>query len=374
MPAQTQFERKLSVWITDGVIDSSTADRIREYEAQHQKHARWLTILAVALGAVMLAGGILLFVAAHWDQLSPAERFSLVLAMCAAFHAAATFLPEDSDILRITLHGLGTVVLGAGIFLAGQIFNLEEHWPGGVMLWALGALVGTVVLRDWVQPTLLAVLAPSWLFSEWIERSQYRVSSFRLLDLGIAAVALIYFTAVDSADPTPFRKALRWIGGIALFPAYILLFASHEYMWGPYRYGELGYRVFGYVFWLGVGLVLSIALRRRFDLWSVGFLAFTGLLCYLSAFRSMQVLSYLLCAVGSIAMIGWGFSEHRRERINIGVVAFALTVIGFYFSSVMDKLGRSFALMTFGVIFVIGGLLLERTRRRLVARLQEVKP
>ena len=67
-------------------------------------------------------------------------------------------------------------------------------------------------------------------------------------------------------------------------------------------------------------------------------------------------------------MVGWGLLEQRRERINLGVAGFALTVIIFYFSDVMDKLGRSASLIGLGALFLFGGWVLERTRRQLVAR------
>jgi uncharacterized membrane protein len=79
---------------------------------------------------------------------------------------------------------------------------------------------------------------------------------------------------------------------------------------------------------------------------------------------------YALCALGSIGLIAWGLKETRKERINLGVAGFALTVLVFYFSNVMDKLGRSASLIGLGLLFLLGGWLLERTRRRLVARLE----
>jgi len=39
--------------------------------------------------------------------------------------------------------------LGGGIFLSGQIFHLQEHWPGGLLLWAAGAWVGWWLLGQW---------------------------------------------------------------------------------------------------------------------------------------------------------------------------------------------------------------------------------
>jgi hypothetical protein len=50
----------------------------------------------------------------------------------------------------------------------------------------------------------------------------------------------------------------------------------------------------------------------------------------------------------------------------MGAALFAATVIAFYFSEVMDKLGRSASLIGLGVLFLAGGWALERVRRRLV--------
>jgi uncharacterized membrane protein len=71
-------------------------------------------------------------------------------------------------------------------------------------------------------------------------------------------------------------------------------------------------------------------------------------------------------------MIAWGVKELRRERINLGIVGFGITVMTFYFSNVMDKLDRSASLIGLGVLFLGMGWALERTRRKLVARVQGV--
>jgi uncharacterized membrane protein len=74
--------------------------------------------------------------------------------------------------------------------------------------------------------------------------------------------------------------------------------------------------------------------------------------------------------MGSFGLAAWGIREARPERINLGIAGFALTVLAFYFSSVMDKLGRSASLIGLGVLFLGGGWALERTRRRLIAHMQ----
>ena len=70
-------------------------------------------------------------------------------------------------------------------------------------------------------------------------------------------------------------------------------------------------------------------------------------------------------------MIAWGLEGERKERINLGIAGFALTVLFFYFSNVMDKLGRAASLIGLGLLFLLGGWLLEKARRRLMAQLEE---
>ena len=70
--------------------------------------------------------------------------------------------------------------------------------------------------------------------------------------------------------------------------------------------------------------------------------------------------------IGAGGLVAWGISEGRSERVNMGAAFFAATVVAFYFSEVMDKLGRSASLIGLGLLFLAGGWALERLRRRLV--------
>ena len=78
---------------------------------------------------------------------------------------------------------------------------------------------------------------------------------------------------------------------------------------------------------------------------------------------------YAWCALGAVGLVAWGLQEARRERVNLGVLGFAITLLTFYFSDVLDKLGRSLGLMVLGALFLLGGWQLERLRRRLNARI-----
>jgi uncharacterized membrane protein len=121
---------------------------------------------------------------------------------------------------------------------------------------------------------------------------------------------------------------------------------------------------------VAVPMGAAVLLRRRDTLWNAAAVFWTLVLAALAGSRPEFLGVYFWCAVGSVGLSMWGIREGRPERINLGIAAFACTVFGFYFSSVMDKLGRSASLMGLGVLFLGGGWVLERTRRRLMARMR----
>ena len=348
------------------------ADRIRAFESMHDsRRMRWPIILAITFGAIMVAAGTLLFVAAHWDELSPTQRFLLVLAMIAGFHLAAGALMPRLRALCIALHGIGTAALGAGIFLAGQIFNLQEHWPSGILLWAIGAFLSWAILHDWVQATLVALLVPAWMASEWAVRTEHFSCGERRLIQFLALLAVTYLSARISETDSYFRRALCWIGGIALLPMCAAVACERELNWGWQTLPQLklSLRVIGWIMAFVLPLVAALILRGRGALWNVGFAIWILAVAPLDnrdVFENLAI--YALCALGCVALVAWGVQEQRRERINLGVTGFAITVITFYFSTFMDKLGRSASLVAFGLLFLLGGWKLEQLRRKLVAR------
>jgi hypothetical protein len=125
----------------------------------------------------------------------------------------------------------------------------------------------------------------------------------------------------------------------------------------------------GWVLAVLLPILLAYALRRKAAVLHVLSALWVGGLAAVSlrADPEDNPLFFLWCMVGAVAMIAWGVREGRKERINLGMASFALTVLGFYFSRVLDKFGRSTALISMGLIFLVGGWYLEKTRRRLIA-------
>lgn len=368
------LESLLSRWLQAGLLDEATAGRIRAFETDREpeRHLRWPAILAIAFGALMVAGGVLLFVAAHWERMAPASRFLAVLCIVGVFHFAGAWFTERMPKLATALHGIGTLTLGAGIFLGGQIFNLAEHWPGGVMLWALGAWIGWALLRDWVQGLLAALLTPIWVAGEWIvltDRWRSWSGEERVLAFGALLLAFSYFTARRNDEDGPLRKALMWVGGLSILPGvFAVILTAHEHGYINDPEARLGMLMLGWAVALLAPLALAARLRGSAVWMNALAAAWVGLLGIMNG-RELPL--YAWCALGSVGMVFWGLQEARRERVNLGIAGFAITLLFFYFSSVMDKLGRSFGLMGLGLIFLVGGWQLERLRRRLNTRIAE---
>ncbi len=163
------WEQRLVRWETAGVVDEATGQRIRAFEAAEVSPARqrWQVVAALILGGILLGAGVLLFVAAHWDEVSPTGRFLLVVGVLAALHLGAVLSGERFPAMATVLHGVGTVGAGAAIALVGQIFNMQEHWPAAILMWALCAAAGWRFLGDQFQQVLFLLLVPAWLISEW---------------------------------------------------------------------------------------------------------------------------------------------------------------------------------------------------------------
>ena len=361
---------RLDQWLEAGLLSPEQAERIRSFEAQTAGPGhRRLAALASGLGALLVGAGVLLFVAAHWAQLGPTPRFLLVLAMVGGCHLAGVAVAARAPRLAMALHGLGTVTLGAGVYLAGQIFNLAEDWPGGMLLWALGAWMGFALLRDWVQGTLAALLTPAWLLGEWIVRMDAAGApgQTRVLALACALVAMTYLSMSLPGRTGPVRRALTWVGGLTFPPAVLMVVAAHQGL-GPtvaLRWPALTW--IGWAGALGACLVLALLARGR-----AAWLNAVGALWLLALAKAADHPGwwvYLVAVLGALGLVLWGLREARRERVNLGVAGFAPTVLAFYVSGVMDRLGRSLGLMLLGLLFLAGGWQLERLRRRLTGRI-----
>ena len=429
------IESLLTRWQAAGVMDRETAARIRAHEAQgaaaglesesqaaqaisesafenlsagqpasdtglhargprRQVHAagvEWQGVTALILGAILLACGVVLFVSAHWDELGPGARFALVCAMVAVFHIAAGLARKSFHGLATALHAVGTIATGAAIALVGQIFNIQEHWPAAVLLWALAALAGWVLLRDQAQQTLALLLAPAWIFSEFGYRAGDHIGAEAYMGRLCFVWAILYITFFIGSRQRVAQGILFAASAIAAVTGVVLMLAAWQSWSAAQDFLPFGLRVWGWVAIAGVPLIVAAFHGHKGLIPIAAAIAFVIALpwCYRTSVHTFawgngykasytqttpNLAAHALVAGFTLFICWWGVRLVSRALVNLGVVAFAVTVAWFYFSNIMDKMGRSLGLIGLGVLFLAGGWVLEGTRRRILAGMPSSPP
>ncbi len=426
------IESLLNRWQTAGVLNAETAGRIRAHEAAQKKPAglRWQVIVVLILGAILLACGVALFVSAHWDQIGPFTRLAVVLAMVSVFHLGGGWARERFHGLSTALHAVGTISTGAAIALVGQIFNIEEHWPAAVLMWALAALAGWALLRDEAQQTLALLLFPAWILSEFSYAAEGHIGGNVYLGRIVIAWAVLYLTFFLGSKRKPVHEILFAVAMIAATVGTgVLLGGWHS--WGSQTSLSLGLRTWGWVDFaviplffavfkfrksvvpvlvaIGFSLALPWCVRGWTEQWVNGpfnrtepnlaayvliaafaiFFIWWGFLRTSHPLTGLGIIWFsaaviwfdwsnifselgrsLICqtleAATAIFVIWWGLRLVSKLLVNLGIVGFAIVVGWFYFSDIMDKLDRSLGLIGLGILFLAGGWALEKTRRNLV--------
>ena len=388
MDPSKSLSDQLRRWLQAELIDADVAEAIQRWEdsqLNQSKHSsvRHLTVpirLSILLGSLLLAAGLLLFVSAHWDQMPPFWRVSLLLFIVIALHAGGAWFAERFQLMALGLHAVGTVAFGAGVFLCAQIFHLDVLWSfrWGLLLWSLGAAAGWKLLRQWPQLALLSLLLPGWIAALiMFEVDRFSSSEPDWAVVPIAAGALLtsltYFTAPDRTPLTPARSVLMWMGGLALVPAAVTWAVVATGLDLPALGQPLWLSLMVWVVTLGGPVILGWWLRpHRF--WPLALAAIWMVLDLVIQVQGFSVLSFAWWGVGSVGLMVWGSTEARAERVNIGTVLLATTLIGFYFTEVIGRFDRSLSLLGLGLFFLVGGWVLNRLRQALLPNLPPNSP
>jgi uncharacterized membrane protein len=401
-----EIDTLLARWQSAGVLDAETAARIRAHEmktaargsaqtgsasssdseAQTPASLKWLVVTGLTLGAILLCCGVVLFVNAHWDQLSPGGRFLLVLSMVAVFHLAGGFTRSQFESFSTALHAVGTVATGAAIGLVGQIFNIQEHWPAAVLLWAVAASAGWALLRDQAQQALALLLLPAWMLCELEFRMNGHIGEEVYMGRFLFLWAILYLTFFAHSRRKTVRGILFAVSVVAAVTGIPLMLEN----WRSWS-AEQSFLPFGTCLWAWVAiaalpLVISAIHGHKGLIPIAVSVAFVIALpwCYRTRTYSYRyggmgsgsysytlpsLLAHALVAAFAVFLCWWGVRIVSRALVNLGILGFAAAVLWFYSSDIMDKLDRSLGLIGLGVLFLAGGWALERMRRRILARM-----
>ena len=380
------IESKLNRWVEGGALDAEAAARIRAFESAgvgSGRGIRWQSLIALVLGAILVACGVALLVSSHWDRISPGERIALVFAMVAVFHLAGGPAKERYPRTSTTLHALGTLAMGPAIALVGQTFNLSSHWPAAVLLWALGALAGWLLLGDQAQQTIALLLVPAWMVSELIDAGWGHIGREIYVGRLLVAWAILYLTFFDGSRRRIVRDSLSGAAvAVAVWGTALMVSGWQSYDWA---HSSLP---FGMRFWtwtaiaaiplivaafhghkglvpVAVAVVYVTVLPWCYRTWVVTSTTFG--VSFQRTLAGPNLMTYVVVAAFAVFLSAWGVRLGSKLLVNFGVAGFAVSVVWFYFGSILSAINRSVALIGLGVLFLAGGWALEKLRRRMIA-------
>ena len=226
------IESESERWMANGIVTADQAARIRALYAESPQALSWGLIVFFGLGAVVIGLGVILLFAYNWDDIPKAGKLATVFGTVIAAHVGGLAFRRHSDWrarLGEALAVLGTMAFGAGIWLIAQIYNIDEHYPNGFLLWALGALALAWVLESVPQAILAAVLIAVWGSAEVLDFERALDASTLLVAFGVGLLAwrkrsLLLMTVVLSAVYWLLLcNAAHWGGAAAAFTNAIAL-------------------------------------------------------------------------------------------------------------------------------------------------------
>jgi hypothetical protein len=275
--------------------------------------------------------------------------------------------------------------VGAAIALVGQIFNIQDHWPGAILLWAVAAIAAWALLHDEAQQTLTLLLIPAWMISEFSYYSENHIGQGVYAGRFMFVWAVLYLTFLLGSR----RKAVQGIffaaSAIAAVCGVVLMLEGWQ-SWGAMSFLPWGLRVWGWTAIAAIPLIVALVRFTKSFIPVAAAVAFSIALPWCNriwtehynygpgpgqtgsyTYHEPNLAAHALVAAFALFLIWWGVRQASKALINFGIVGFAITVVWFYFSDIFDKVGRSLGLIGLGILFLAGGWALERMRRRLIA-------
>lgn len=347
---QSRLERDLQRWQSLGFVTEAGATSIRADVAANSRKGIGAAQVFAILGAVLFGFAVMSFVAANWSGMSKLSRLALLLGtLWACYAGAAVLLARHMQAFAHAAILGGIAVYGASIMLIAQMYHMEGNPPDAVLLWALGALVATLLTRS--PPALAAtfVLAVVWTHYERMRSDDVHLA---FLALWAAAAALAYL--------------LRWRPGFHLAALSLVSWLV------PLGHFVLDEHAHWIVVLLGLGAALATSLAaKQIDaiapisaatftyavatafaaLFILQFIDehFTRTLRDPTGLRNLVLLAVLTLALLLGAMI-WGIHTGNRAALWLAYAGFAVEIFTLYIKTFGDLLNTSLFFLVAAII------------------------
>jgi uncharacterized membrane protein len=378
-----------------GLITAEQQRHIVEHFKLKEEGSQFLVIISF-VGAVLVACGIILLIAANWGGIPRGVKIAVGLLLMLGAHGGGWYLREVNGQYRKSgeaLHLVGSGLFLGNIALIGQIYHLSARPPNAFLLWWAGIAALPWLLRSKAQHVLSLLAFGLWFGLEinqegspiFFGNDEYQILLYALLGLVYlgGGYCLRRTSFAEFASPTEklgllaflaFAYPLTWgvlyreHGGLAtvspwIFPALaalaLLLLAgglpaltdlSRQWRW-----------TWGLALAGGIGLLAGELFVAPH--WAVGY-------------GRENDAYHWLCAVGlfvfCLLQIQVGVQRRSKFMVNLGVAFIALLIIATYVNLVGSMARTGLMFLAGGVFLIVFGIYLEKKRRTLMRQMKAV--
>jgi uncharacterized membrane protein len=295
-------------WQKDEVISPEVAVRLSAMYPAPPYDSKLISIALVA-GATMLGLSSLTFVSTNWEHINRIVKIVMTIgAMLAAYICAWHFSYEPGKSPRLggAFIELGTLLFGACIWMVTQFLNFDTNLSSGLLYWAIGTALVTIVTRSQITCCLLIL----------------QLVSLQMVSCDIFSYGADQFISLYIAVPT--LLALIWLcarvrSRVALF----LTLASAIWAIG----------VGSGTHWAGM-VALGSAMVSAYFLWKDRWEWFASPFLYLGA------------GAGLVGMLCMSFDSSLKSDYNLAIL-FGLATVPLLFAGLVRKSGKTGIVVSF---------------------------
>jgi len=373
------------------ITDEQGQKIIGHFQLKENGGGKFLAIVSI-IGAVLIAAGITLLIAAHWNEIPRGIKIAAGLLLMLGFHAGGWWLREVQGKYRKTgevLHLIGSCLFLANIALIGQIYNIVSRPPNTFLLWGVGIAALPWLLRSAAQFALLLLAIGIWFGVEINDATslirfddEQQVLAYALLGLVFTGFGFLLRRSANK----DFSVVAETFGLLAFTLFSYPLTWSGFLSWG-YRHAELNPWLLPA---LGTFAVLLIALGCRNlttlpPQWRVTWgatLAGAAALLVAANFVPQQnewhwfgrmtplnTVAAIAFFIYGLLQVQVGVQERSRFLVNLGVTLIALDIIATYIGLFGSMAFTGMMFVISGTFLILFAVFLEKKRRALMKQI-----
>lgn len=305
--------------------------------------------ILLTIGSILIGIGILSFIASNWIFIGKTTKLFLIIASYLGANITSFFIENKYPKTSRSLIYLGVLIFGSGIYLIGQMLNFGGHFTNAFMLWSIGIIPLTLLLKDkWSYaflhilllvylnghyfnndfPIILIALIPLLYVGQLLIKSNINLFLSNIIALNFIWYLLDVTINLDKF----FILLIFFIIGLMLY--YIPI---------PYNrslFQSQGNLIFGIA-----GLILTIK-----PVWY-----------YFSFIKDSIIPIHIIFALLYVLFL----TLLIRQENLYALIFIGLTILRFYFDAMYDFLPKLAFFIIGGLILLVFGYYFERKRRNI---------